>query len=149
MATKLTYPRLPDGYYWNLRNKIFYKIGKRAKTRTTGQATYIEFVEDLTPQEEADVNAIMASPSTACDSIEFASANNRKIVKDIWDWRDQIETACGFNVAITYRSSGLKGNANDEIVIQGTDPTYQMEKLLTNTDRRNLQNALIDLIRDE
>jgi len=149
MGTKLTYPKLPDGYRWNLLNKINYKIGKWPATATTSLGTGLAFIEDLTAQEIADVDAIMADPNTAQNSIEFASANNRKIVKDIWDWRDQIETECGFNVAISYRSSGLKGDTLDEIVLQGTDPTYQSEKLLTNTDRRNLQSALENLIRDE
>lgn len=149
MGTKLTYPVLPDGYRWNLLNKINYKIGKWPATATTGLGTHINFIEDLTAQEIDDVNTIMAEPNTAQNSIEFVSANNRKIVKDIWEWRDQIETECGFNVAISYRSSGLKGDALDEIVLQGTDPTYQAEKLLTSTDRRNLQDALENLIRDE
>ena len=149
MGTKLSYPPLPDGYRWNLLNKINYKIGKWPGTATTGNATNLHFIEDLTAQEIDDVNAIMADANTAQNSIEFASANNRKIVKDIWEWRDQIETEAGFNVAITYRSSGLKGDALDEIVLQGTDPTYQAEKILTNTDRRNLQSALENLIRDE
>lgn len=149
MSTKLTYSPLPNGYRWNLLNKINYKIGKWPGTATTRTETKLIFVEDLTAQEITDVDAIMADPDTAQNSIEFASANNRKVVKDIWDWRDQIETECGFNVAISYRSSGLKGEVQDEIVLQGTDPTYQAEKILTNTDRRNLQNALEGLIRDE
>ena len=149
MATKLTYPALPDGKRWNMINKINMAIGKWPGTYTNSRDTVIIFGEDLIQTEIDKVDAIMADPDTACDSVEFASANNRKIVKKIWEYRDEIETACGFNVAITLRQSGLKGTDYDEIVIQGTDPTYQMEKLLTNTDRRNLQNALIDLIRDE
>ena len=149
MGTKLSYPPLPDGYRWNLLNKINYKIGKWPGTATTGNATHLNFIEDLTQDEIDRVNTIMADPNTAQNSIEFAMSGNRLIVKDIWDWRDQIETEAGFNVAITYRSSGLKGDAFDEIVIQGTDPTYQAEKILTNTDKRNLLAAVEGLIREE
>lgn len=149
MGTDLTYPPLPDGYRWNLLNKINYKIGKWPGTSTNANRTILRFIEDLTPQEIADVDAIIGDGSTCQDPIQFATQNNRKIVKDIWEWRDQIEAEAGFNVAISYRSSGLKGDALDEIVLQGTDPTYQAEKILTNTDKRNLQNALENLIRDE
>ena len=150
MSTKLSYSPLPDGYRWNLLNKINYKIGKWPGTATTGTATKLIFVEDLTPQEIADVDAIMADPNTAQGSIEFEFTDNRLIVKDIWEWRDEIETEAGFNVAITYRSSGLKGaGVLDEIVLQGTDPTYQAVKILTNTDKRNFLSAVEGLIRVE
>ena len=149
MSTKLEYTKLPDGYRWNLLNKIHMKIGKWPGTSTTRTKTYLVFVEDLDQADIDAVDAIMASPASACDAIQFTSSGNRLIVKDIWDWRDQIETETGFNIAITYRSSGLKGNAMDEIVLQGTDPTYQAQKLLTQSNKRNFLTAVEGLIRVE
>ena len=135
MGTKLTYPPLSnDGKRFNVTQKIFYKIGYITHTYTTSQITVFLFEEDLTPEEIADVDAIMSNPNTAQDPIQFAMSGNRLIVRDILDWKDEIEAAVGFNVAITYRKSGLKGDVFDELVLQGTDPTYQMEKLLTYTN---------------
>jgi len=150
MGTKLTYDPLPSGgYTWNLLNKINMKIGKRPGTSTNSRHTYIYFIEDLTPQEIADVDAIIGDGSTAKDPVEFATVNNRYIIKDLWEWRNEIEAELGFNVAITYRSSGTHGDRIDEIVFQPTDPTYQAEKLLDNTDKRNIVSALEGLIRLE
>ena len=150
MGTKLTYDPLPSGgYTWNLLNKINMKIGKRPGTSTNSRHTYIYFIEDLTAQEIADVDAIIGDGSTAKDSVEFATVNNRYIIKDIWEWRNEIEAELGFNIAITYRSSGTHGDRIDEIVFQPTDPTYQAEKLLDNTDKRNIVSALEGLIRLE
>ena len=149
MATKLTYPALPPGYRWNLLNKIRMKIGKYPGTSTTGLGTHIIFVEDLDQADIDAVDAIMADPYTAQNSIEFAMSGNRLIVKDVWFWRDQVEADAGFNVAITYRDSGFKGVLDDEIVLQATDPTYQAEKILTQTNKRNFLAAVEGLIREE
>ena len=150
MATKLTYPPLSnDGNRYNVTQKIFYKIGYITHTYTTSQITVFLFEEDLTPEEIAEVDAIMADPNTAQDSIQFAMIGNRLIVRNILDWKDEIEAACGFNVSITFRRSGLKGNSFDELVLQGTDPTYQMEKILTNTNKRDFLAAVEGLIRVE
>jgi hypothetical protein len=150
MPTKLVYPKLPDGYRWNLQNKINYKIGKWPGTTTNARRTYITFVEDLTPQEEAEVNAIMADPNIACGPIEFATQNNRFIVKDIYDWRNQIVSECGFDVAISYRTTGTFGIlVQDEIIVQPSDATHQMQYLMQGPDEGKLRSALENLIRVE
>jgi hypothetical protein len=155
MSTKLTYPKLPYdssnplGYRWNLKAKIYFKIGKWLGLWDNSQQTHVESSEDLSAQEITDVDTIMASPSSACSPIEFALSGNRIIVKDIWEWRDQIEADAGFNVAITYRSSGNKGDALDEIVLQATDPTYQAEKILSSPEKNNFVGAVEGLIRSE
>ena len=126
------------------------KTGYWPATSTTSNTTHINFIEDLTEQEKTDVNNIVGDGSTACDPVAFVSLGNRIIVKDIWNWRSQLESDAGFNIAITYRSSGTYGsNVNDEIVLQATDPTYQGEKLLTGNEPKNFMDAVIGLIREE
>jgi hypothetical protein len=147
MSTKLSYPKLPDGYRWNLLNKIRMATGYWPGTWTTGTNTYLEFHEDLNQSEIDTVDAIMASPESACDPVEFAITGNTYIVKDIWNYRAQIEAACGFNVAIGYKASETPPDpgALDLIVLQPTDPTYQAVKILTNPEKNALENAIIAL----
>jgi hypothetical protein len=149
MPTTLTYDPLPDGYNWNLREKIRLKIGYfPAHSRTTSHS-YLNFDEDLTQQQIDDVDAIVGDGTNAQDPIEFATVNNTFILKDVHDWRDQLETDAGFEIAITYRQSGNKGDRYDEIVLQATDPTYQAQRILTNPQKNALENAVANLGRWE
>ena len=146
MGTKLVYPLLPDEYRWNLLNKISYKIGKWPGTSSNSTQTKITFEEDLTPQEIADVDAIMADPDTAQDPIIFQSTGNTYVIKDTWEYRAELIANIGFEVAITYRSSGIFGpKVNDQIIVQPTDPTYQAIRILTNPQKNALVNAVADL----
>ena len=88
MGTKLTYDPLPTGgYTWNLLNKINMKIGKRPGTSTNSRHTYINFIEDLTAQEITDVDAVIGDGSKAKDPVIFPTADNKFILKDVWEWR--------------------------------------------------------------
>jgi len=149
MSTTLTYSFLlpATGYIWNLKNKIFLKTGYWCRTSQPNSGLRLHFTQDLTPQEEEDVHAIVGDGSTAQSPIEFAMQNNRYIIKDVWDWRSQVENDAGFNVAISYRPSGIYGpDVYDEIVVQPCDLTYQMEYLMQGADSGRLRNALEDLI---
>ena len=150
MATKLTYPKIPIDtgenrakyWRWNLLQRIRYKTGKHCRTSTTG-VTYIYFDEDLSQAEIDIVNQIMSDYETACAPITFAIQNNTYILRDIYEWKDWFEQQIGFNVIITFRSSGqYGGEVLDEIVIQATDPTYQFEKILTNQDKKAITDTL-------
>lgn len=145
MATKLTYPKLPSGYRWNVRQRIRLKTGYWCGSYTTANNTYFNFTEDLTEQEKTDVNNIIGDGSTCQDSIEFALVNNRIIIKCIPEWLSELEAQAGFNIALTYRLSGSKGTNPghpDEIVLQAVDPTYQMEKILTNPEKNDFIAAV-------
>jgi hypothetical protein len=150
MATNLIYTDLlPDGFYgWNLRHKIYRKIGYYCHIVQTQRECHLMFDVDLSPDQISDVNAFMADSITACDSVEFATINNRYILKDVWEWLSQLEADCGFNVMLTYRKSGSHPN-EDEIVLQPCDPTYQMEKILTNPEKNALEAAIANLGRWE
>jgi hypothetical protein len=132
MATKLTYPRLPDGKIWNLIARIDYKIGKWLGTWSNRTSTHLISQEDLTPQEETDINTIVGDGSTCQDPIQFALVNNRIIMKCLPDFLPELEVEAGFNIAMTYRLNG----ENEEMVLQATDPTYQMEKILTVQEKK-------------
>ena len=150
MGTKLEFNPLPEGYRFNLLNKIYMKTGFWPATSTTSSKTYLNFIEDLTAQQITDVENIIGDGSTCQNPIVFALSNNRYIIKDIWEYRADIEAEVGFNVAITYRSSGTYGSdVYDEIVVQPTDPTYQAQLIMTNPQKNTLLGALEDLIRLE
>lgn len=149
MATRLIYPRIPDGYRWNLLMKIFYRIGKKPGTHSDADITELHWHnDDLSGPEIIAVNEIMAEPNP-CDPIDFQTIGNKFIIKDVYEWKDQVEADCGFPVAVTYRVSGLKGDEPDEIVVQPTDPTYQNEKLMQGPDEGRLRTALKNLIQVE
>ena len=146
MPTQLVYDLLPDGCRWNLLNKIYMKTGYWPRTSDTSKTTYINFTETLSQQGIDEVNAIVGDGSTACDPVVFAAVDNKYIVKDIWEWKEQLETDVGFEIIITFRSSGTYGpNVYDEIVLQPSDPTYQVERVLTNPQKNALVNAVADL----
>jgi hypothetical protein len=105
MATKLTYPPLPDGYRWNLLNKIFIKTGYWPGTSTTSNFTYIHFIEDLTAPEIALVDGLMASPNTVQDPGMVEIAGNSATIKDIWEFKSDFETDAGRTCEIFYGES--------------------------------------------
>ena len=144
MPTKLPYPKLPDGYRWNLKNKIYIQTGYWATISETSSQTVIRFAEDLIQTERDKVDALMASPSTACSPIIYGPANSRLIIPDVWERRVALETAFGYNIAISYRQSPSPPdpNALDEIVLQPTDSTYLSHLIMTNPLRNALESAL-------
>jgi hypothetical protein len=146
MPTKLTYLKLPDGYRWNLKNKIYIQTGYWSTISENSSQTFIRFAEDLIQAEIDKVDALMASPSTACSPIIYGPANSRLIIPDIWEHRVDLETAFGYNIAISYRQSASPPDpkALDEIVLQPTDPTYLGHLIMTNPLRNALENALSD-----
>ena len=150
MGTRLTYPPLPDGYRWNILQKIYLKIGKWPGSATTSSETIFNFIEDLSAQEITDVDDLIGDGSTCQDPIKFGIINNTYILKDVYEYRDQLEADAGYNIAITYRSSGtISGTVYDEIVLQPTDPTYQAVKILTNPQKNALASAVENLGRWE
>jgi hypothetical protein len=118
---------ISTNYHFNLTSKIRHRIstytGAIARI-VAGDTMVLRFDRELTSPELTILNSILAVPDDAYDPVIFATIDNHYIVRDIWDWRDQIETDCGFNVIITYRSSGSHGSKFDEIVIQPTNSTY-------------------------
>jgi hypothetical protein len=145
MPTKLTYPKLPDGYGWNLSNKIRMKIGyKNYISSNANTNTYIHFPDnDLTQDEIDQVDAIMADPNTAQDPIQSTIEENAYHIKDIWDWRSELETTTGINFAIGYYSSGQFGpNVQDMIILVPMDENYENEIELTNPQKNTVANTI-------
>lgn len=139
---------ISTNYHFNLTSKIRHRIstytGAIARI-VAGSSMILRFDRDLTSPELIILNSILAVPDNAYDPVNFATVNNTFIVKDIWDWRDQIETDTGYNIIITYRSSGSKGSRFDEIIIQATNSTYDAERILTNPQKNALENAISNL----
>ncbi len=147
--TEYSYPKpISTNYHFNLNSKILHRIstytGKIARI-VAGDIMTLRFERELTPPELTILNNILAVPDNAYDPVEFATVGNHYVLKDIWEWRDQVETDCGFNVIITYRSSGSKGPRFDEIVIQPTNSTYDAELILTNPQKNALESAIENL----
>jgi len=144
MSTKLTYPKLPDGYGWNLSNKIRMKLGYKNGISSNAHKTFIHFPDNDLVQNEIDqVDVFMANPDTAQDPIESTIEDNQYVIKDIWDWRGELETTTDINFAISYKSSGTFGpNVFDLIVLVPMDENYENEIELTNPQKNTVANTI-------
>jgi hypothetical protein len=143
MPTELTYPKLPDGYGWNLSNKIRMRIGYNTTISSTANNTYIRFAEDLVQAEIDQVDAFMVDPDAAQNPIESTIEENSYVIKDIWEWRQELETTTGINFAIGYKSSGTFGSkVYDLIVLVPMDANYENEIALTNPQKNSVQNTI-------
>lgn len=147
MSTKLTYPRLPAGYEWNLAYRLQINTGYWPNISHTSNQTVVTFAEDLSQGAIDLVDAVMAVPATAQEPIKFEMTGNTYIVKDIWEHRATLEADAGFNIAVSYRRSASPPDpaAQDEIVLQPTDPTYKAIKILTNPEKNDLVAAVNSL----
>ena len=145
MSTQLQYSALTHVKLgiWSIKQKIFYKTGyKPIKVWQNSENFNMEFAEDLTPEEIATIDGIVGHPNAQGPDLDLQIVNNTYIMRDIWVYRDVIAAEAGFDFSIWFRSSGAMGTQLDEIVVIPTDPTHNMQRLLTNPQRNNLVNAI-------
>ena len=140
MATQLMYDPLSEGYKWNLKAKIHRLIGYWCTITTTALHTYLRFAEDLT-QEEIEVDDLMAD-ATSMDP-DTGTSGNLYVLKDIWEWRGELESQTGLHFAISYRSSGTFGpDVYDEIVLKPVEADYVTEDVLKANERNTVANVI-------
>jgi hypothetical protein len=147
MPTKLTFPKLSYVKLglWSIRQKIQFATGYTPHIWSNSQNLFVEFTQDLTTQEEDDVSAIVNHADAQGPNVDLMVVNNSYILRDPWEWRDQIATDTGIDFSLWYRSSGLVGaGIIDEIVIIPTDSTHTAQRILTNPQKNALVEALTD-----
>jgi len=142
MSTKLTYDPLPDGYGWNLANRIKRDTGYWPGISTTALHTYIHFAEDLTQEQIDAVDALMVDAVGNQDP-ELGVAGNTYVIKDILDWLDFIIQQTGINFFLTYGSSGTFGdNVNDVIYLKPVESDGVTELILSPNERNTIENII-------
>ena len=132
MGTELTYPKLPDGKPWNLKNKIRIKIGYSPTIYGTSQNTIMRFAEDLQQSEIDEVDALMSDPNTAQDPNAPWITGNSCRIKDIYKHKGTFETNAGYTCEIFY------DDVLGEIVLQ-------FNQLLNNPAKNDVEAAFADL----
>jgi len=147
--TRLSYPKLPHVKLglWSIRQKINFALEiDTSEISMWGdeENTYIDFQTDLTQEQIDKINLIVNDPNAQTADVNLQLVNNTYIMRDIWEWRDQIAAESGIDFSVWFRSSGTFGsNIMDEIVIIPTDPTHTMTRLLTKQQKSALEAAII------
>jgi hypothetical protein len=141
MATILSYDPLPEGYGWNLANKIKRDTGYWPSITTTALHTYINFTQDLTPEQIAAVDSLMADAG-AQDPV-IGIPGNTYVIKDIWEWLSFIEQQTGIKFMLTYGSSGTFGpNVQDLIYMVPVEADGVTELELAPNQRNAVENII-------
>ena len=70
-------------------------------TGDTGGQTYLEFTRELTTQEKAQLDAIMADNPTQPPT----PVGSRFVIRDVWNQKSLIETSMGFPYKVYYSES--------------------------------------------
>ena len=140
MATILAYDPLPEGYGWNLANRIKRDTGYWPGISTTALHTYIKFSEDLTPEQIAAVDALMVDAAGNQDP-DLGVPGNTYVIKDIWEWLELIKQQTGVNFFLTYGSSGTFGpNVQDIIYLKPVEADGVTELVLAPNQRNAVEN---------
>lgn len=93
METTYYYPIVSQtGYRWNMLQRIYNTIGlEPINSGDVGDQTYLTFSRELTVQEKASVDAIMADNPT----FPPTTTNTVYSLKDIWETRQEFSTKLG------------------------------------------------------
>lgn len=150
MATKLTYPKLPYVRLglWTFKVKIHYYTGiafEGIHIWADSQNLYVEFQVDLTQEQIDWITALTERSDVQGPDTDLILVNNSYVLYDIWERRDIIAANAGFDFRIWWDTSGTLGpNVMDKIIFTPIGPGGST-KILTNTNKRDLVNAIEEL----
>ena len=150
MATKLIYPILPYVRLgdWTVRTKIHYYTGIAAEDIglwKNATDMHLDFKVDLTQEQIDWIDALMLRGDVQGPDTDLIVVNNSYVIYDIWERRDIIASAAGFDFRIWWAASGTLGpNVMDKIIFTPVGPGGS-QRILTNTNKRDLVNAIADL----
>jgi len=137
----LVYDPLPEGYGWNLSNKIHRDTGEWSTISSTSSHTYIRFDNDLEQWQVDAVDALVADINA--QNPEIGVEGNTYVIKDIWEWRAQLESLTGIKFFITYGSSGMFGdNVEDLIYLLPVEEDGATERVLSPNERNSVGNII-------
>jgi hypothetical protein len=147
----LTFPALPKGYGWNLRQKIQLKLGLKdgqVHLNTNPNGSELLFEVDLTEAQKAAAKEIMADPESAQEAPpELIIPGNNFVIKDLYYYKAQLEADTGYQLQVYYESSGNFGTIYDEIFVIPCDSTYTKQRKLTGDELKRFFTAYRKLVR--
>jgi hypothetical protein len=124
----MDFDTLPKGYGWNLRQKIQYALGLKdgqVHINTNPHGSQLLFEVELTSEQESLVEGIMADPEKAqLPPEELMVPGNTFVVKDLYEYKKELEMNSGYPLQVYYKQSGRHGDIYDEIFVIPCDSTY-------------------------
>jgi len=147
MATKLTYPKLPYVRLglWTFKVKIHYYTGipmEEINIWCDSENMYIDFQVDLTQDQIDWIGNLVNRSDVQGPDADLVLVDNSYVIYDIWERRDIIAAAAGFDFRIWWDSSGDLGpNVMDKIIFTPIGPDGSV-KILTNLEKKNLVAAI-------
>jgi hypothetical protein len=149
MATHLTFPELPQVRLglWTIKIKIHYYTGipsTEIHIWKTGGEMHIKFLVDLTQEQIDWIVALVNRADVQGPDVDLMVINNSYVIYDIWDRRDIIAAAAGFDFRIWFAPSGDLGpDVMDKIIFTPVGPGGS-QRILTNANKRDFVAALED-----
>jgi len=109
------YPQVSGGYRWNMLQRIYLAIGiEPTSSGDTGGQTFLTFSRELSVAEKASVDAIMSNNPT----FPPVTTNTVFLVKDLWEFKADLEAAMGLNYDMYYYESVPGSGRIDMISLQ-------------------------------
>ena len=124
------YPQIDrtTGYAWNAMERIEQVVGLRPNAiGDSAGFTFVAFSRELTEQEKAFLDSLMASNPT----LPPTNANTKFVIRDVWTQKSFIETAMGLPYKVFYSQSVPGSGVVDQIEIQ-------FNKILTTQERNKI-----------
>jgi hypothetical protein len=130
------YPPVSGGYRWNMLQRILNVIGiEPIGSGDVSDRTVLEFSRELTPQEKAQLDALMADNPT----LPPTPAGSRFVIRDVWNQKTLIEQQMGFPYKVYY-SESVPGSGNVDQV------ELHFAQTLTTAQRNSIISAYGKLI---
>jgi len=130
------YTPVSGGYRWNMMQRIEETVGLRpTMTGDTGGFTVVRFSRELTAEEKALLDSLMADNPTQPPT----TGGTKFVVKDIFNQRNTIGAAIGFPYRVYY-SESVPGSGNIDLV------ELHFDKTLTTQERNKVLSEFSKLI---
>lgn len=118
MEQDYSFPQAGGDYRWHIQQKCFLAIGREPiGIADLGNSTVLRFDPPLDAADLLLVEALFTDPGTVCDA-PIAAVNNKYVIKDIYEWRAELETNIGFPVTLWFTKSAPEKEAPDMIELQ-------------------------------
>lgn len=132
------YPKVEGGYRWNLIKRCKFEVGiEPINTGNIEEQTFLEFDRDLTEQEKALLDTLMASNPT-----QPPTGTCRVKIQDIYERLAQFNANTGMNIRIYYSESVNNSGSIDTIELHTDAPLTATQKSKITTGYSNLLTVL-------
>lgn len=127
-----------DGYRYNIIQKCFYTIGREpiAMMNTPDNKTMLRFDPSLSSADELLIADLFSDSSIVSKPPVVTVQNNKYQIKDIYEFRQELTAACGFEVQVWFGKSSSKVSRPDIVELQFGN------RLLTISDKKKVVDAI-------